>query len=38
METKAWAIALAVFCALLGSLGQPLFKLGSVSVSFSLWS
>jgi uncharacterized membrane protein len=38
METKVWAIALAVFCALLGSLGQLLFKLGSVSVSFSLWS
>jgi uncharacterized membrane protein len=38
METKAWAIALATFCALLGSLGQLLFKLGSASVEFSIWS
>ncbi len=38
METKAWAIALAAFCALMGSLGQLLFKLGSPSISLSVWS
>jgi len=38
METKAWTIALAAFCALMGSFGQLLFKLGSSSVSLSVWS
>jgi uncharacterized membrane protein len=38
METKIWAIALAALCALLGSTGQLLFKLGSSSVTLSLGS
>ena len=38
METKIWAIALAAICALLGSTGQLLFKLGSSSVTLSLAS
>lgn len=38
METKTWAIGLAALCALLGSSGQLLFKLGSSSVMLSLGS
>ena len=38
METEKWAIALAAFCALLGSLGQVLFKVGSSSVEATLRS
>jgi multidrug transporter EmrE-like cation transporter len=38
METKTWAVGLAAFCALLGSSGQLLFKLGSSSVMLSLSS
>lgn len=38
METKTWAIGLAALCALLGSSGQLLFKLGSESVVLSLGS
>ena len=38
METKIWAIALAALCALLGSTGQLLFKVGSSSVTLSLGS
>ena len=39
METKTWAIGLAALCALLGSSGQLLFKLGSSSVmlDFNSW-
>ena len=39
METKTWAIGLAALCALLGSSGQLLFKLGSSSVmlNFGSW-
>jgi uncharacterized membrane protein len=38
MQTKIWAIGLAALCALLGSSGQLLFKLGSSSVMLSLSS
>ena len=38
METKIWAIGLAALCALIGSSGQLLFKLGSSSVTLSLGS
>jgi uncharacterized membrane protein len=38
METKSWAIFLVVFCALLGSLAQLLFKSGSYSVKLNLLS
>ena len=38
METKIWAIGLAVCCALMGSLAQLLFKLGSSSVQPDLWT
>lgn len=33
-----WTIGLVLFCALLGALGQLLFKLGSASVSASILS
>jgi|AMWB02.1.fsa_nt_gi uncharacterized membrane protein len=38
METKIWAIGLAVCCAMMGSLAQLLFKLGSSSVQPDLWT
>ena len=40
MNTSAplWAIGLVLFCALLGALGQLLFKLGSASVSSDILS
>ena len=38
METKIWAVGLAALCALMGSTGQLLFKLGSSSVTLSLSS
>ncbi|MDY0040093.1 MAG: EamA family transporter [Desulforhabdus sp.] len=38
METKMWPVALAVCCALMGSLAQLLFKLGSASVQLDLWT
>jgi len=38
METKIWAIGLAALCALIGSSGQLLFKLGSSSVTLSFGS
>ena len=38
METKMWPVALAVCCAFMGSLAQLLFKLGSASVQFNLWT
>ena len=36
--TKEWPIFLALFCAILGALGQFLFKLGSSSIKFSFSS
>ena len=38
MESKAWVVAVAALCAVLGSIGQMLFKLGSASVELSLRS
>lgn len=38
METKMWPVALAACCALMGSLAQLLFKLGSSSVHLNLWT
>jgi uncharacterized membrane protein len=38
MHTKSFAIALAALCALMGSVGQLLFKVGSSSVKLDVWS
>jgi len=38
MNTQSWTIGLVFFCAFLGAIGQLLFKLGSTSVSFNLFS
>ena len=38
MTIKVWVIGLVFVCALMGALGQLLFKLGSTSVSLSLSS
>lgn len=38
MKTELWAIGVVLFCAVLGSVGQILLKLGSASVSFKLVS
>lgn len=38
MNTQWWAVGIVIFCALLGAIGQLLFKLGSISVSFNLMS
>lgn len=39
MQTRAWTILLAIFCAMLGSAGQVLLKVGSrtVTVNVSSW-
>lgn len=38
MNTQWWVVGLVIFCAFLGAIGQLLFKLGSISVSFNLMS
>lgn len=38
METRIWPIALALCCAVMGSLAQLLFKLGSASVQPDPWT
>ncbi|MGA7879112.1 MAG: EamA family transporter [Desulfoferrobacter sp.] len=38
METKIWPIALALCCAVMGSLAQLLFKLGSASLQPDPWT
>jgi len=38
MEVKAWPIALAALCALLGAMDQLLFKLGSSAVGLNPWT
>jgi len=38
VKTELWAIGVVLFCAVLGSMGQILLKLGSASVSFKLMS
>ena len=37
-ETELWAVGLAAVCALLGSAGQLLFRLGSATVTPSPWT
>lgn len=37
-NAKAWSVAVVLFCAFLGALGQLLFKLGSASISANLLS
>jgi len=38
VKTELWAMGVVLFCAVLGSIGQILLKLGSASVSFQFMS